>query len=79
MYLNTSDEFELKFSSSSRAEKVLSRAGALQFPSWNWAEFFYALVRIFQFCTCIIDISNSNDHLSKLKGIFGVEYYHLAT
>ena len=28
-----------------------SRAGALQFSSRNRAEFFYALVRIFQFCT----------------------------
>ena len=29
-------------------------------PSW----IYYALVRIFQFCTCIIVISSSNDHLS---------------
>ena len=36
-------------------------------------------VNITEFCNCIIDVGNSNDHLYKLKGIFGVVYYDLAT
>ena len=41
--VDSSDEFELEFSSSSRAMKVPSRAGALQFSSWNRADNMYII------------------------------------
>ena len=49
-YILTSDEFELKFSSSSQAElwrfrAEPSQAGALQFPSWNRAEIFLSPIK----------------------------------
>ena len=62
--LNNSDEFELKFPELKRFRAELSRGISILELKSSW--FFFALVRIFQFCTCIIVISNSNDHLSEL-------------
>ena len=65
----TRDEFKLEFSGSSepklwRFRVEPSRAGALQFSSWNRAEHFYN--QISKFSTSIKIITNSNqlyDHL----------------
>ena len=60
-----SDEFQLEISGSSKPElwrfrAEPSRAGALQFSSWNRAEFFLEVQSNFQISTSIMITTNSN-------------------
>mgnify|MGYP006975726399 CR=1 FL=1 len=73
------DGFELEFSGSSEPElwslrAESSRAGALQFSSWNRAEIFLKLQSNFQSSTSIMIITNCMIiymNLYKIKGVLG--------
>ena len=70
--LGSRDKFELEFSGSSEPElwrfrAETSRAGALQFSSWNWADkrsnfltLIKNVIQIFQFCACTIMITTNS-------------------
>ena len=75
-YLPNRDEFELEFSGSSEPElwsfrAESSRAGALQFSSWNRAEIFLRTTIKFPKFYQYHDYNQLHDNLYKIKGVLG--------